>query len=799
MAAVNALSNRTSFVHDAIGRQVRVVNPLGKIATNLYDDANRVRATLDPLGNRTTFGYNAADQRVTMRDAANNVTTSVYEATGTPVATIDALAGRTTQVFDSAGRRTALVDAKGNRTTFGFDDSGRNVMILDAIGNRTTWSYDAVSQQRFRIDGRGNRTTYAHDDAGRLTSRRYPDASRVTFAFDALGQRNKMHDSNGRTTYTFDDVQRLRTVVNPANKKLTYSYDAIGQRRFLIEPDGGRFTTSYDDAGRIRFLVNPQNYRTTWSYDAADRVKVQYLGNTTRASYSYDDANRVLKLANIRSDSTTISSFDYAYDSVGNRTRVIESDGIRVSWSYDNKYQLTREQRNGGNAYDITYSYDPAGNRRVKLEDAIRTTCAYDAANQLRYTEDNTGRTTYTFDANGNQRIVKTPAGALTTNTWDYENKLTKVVLPSGTRNTFAYDANGKRVKKEDSSGTSKFVWDAQNILVETNSSDVIQAVYSQEPVVYGNLISQYRSATTNFFHFDALGSTDRLTNSLGVISDSYVYKAFGIIAVSSGTTVNPLRFVGRLGYYYDSDLMEYYLRARFYDPRLGRFLSHDSGWDAVVLYAYTQNRPVILVDASGRKESLPGILPTASLVLAVVAGVDNNRIQLCIDAFPSPKLPGYPPVKSPELKCFAKCLLEKDPRKIADCFVDNCFVGLIGKDPKSIPKELLYAWMASILCCNTFTKKGGSVNPCNCGYQPAPKSDKPKDDKPKGEEPKWKCLNPLKDPQCFKRQDVCWDCCEFTTCVQLYSKMNKLGGADIIFGGLDNAGCKFVCAGLNN
>jgi len=49
-----------------------------------------------------------------------------------------------------------------------------------------------------------------------------------------------------------------------------------------------------------------------------------------------------------------------------------------------------------------------------------------------------------------------------------------------------------------------------------------------------------------------------RLTNSLGTVSDNYLYKAFGIIAVSSGTTINPSKFVGRNGYYFDADLIQY-------------------------------------------------------------------------------------------------------------------------------------------------------------------------------------------------------------------------------------------------
>ena len=66
---------------------------------------------------------------------------------------------------------------------------------------------------------------------------------------------------------------------------------------------------------------------------------------------------------NLSSTSTTLSSFSYALDGVGNRQRVVESSGNRVTWSYDKTYQLTNEQRSGSNSYNITYTYDPVGNR----------------------------------------------------------------------------------------------------------------------------------------------------------------------------------------------------------------------------------------------------------------------------------------------------------------------------------------------------------------------------------------------------------------------------------------------------
>ena len=58
----------------------------------------------------------------------------------------------------------------------------------------------------------------------------------------------------------------------------------------------------------------------------------------------YDTAGRLTRLANLKSDSTIISSFDYQYDDAGTRTGVAESDGARVTWSYDQGSRLTRER-----------------------------------------------------------------------------------------------------------------------------------------------------------------------------------------------------------------------------------------------------------------------------------------------------------------------------------------------------------------------------------------------------------------------------------------------------------------------
>src|SRR5262245_26793384 len=115
--------------------------------------------------------------------------------------------------------------------------------------------------------------------------------------------------------------------------RITYGYDGARQRTVLVEPDGGRFTYVWDAAGRIDHLIDTQGYRTSWTYNAAGRTLTQRLGNRVRASYTYDDADRLLTLANITPGGTTLSSFAYALDPVGNRTRVVQADGTRVTWS----------------------------------------------------------------------------------------------------------------------------------------------------------------------------------------------------------------------------------------------------------------------------------------------------------------------------------------------------------------------------------------------------------------------------------------------------------------------------------
>ena len=206
----------------------------------------------------------------------------------------------------------------------------------------------------------------------------------------------------------------------------------------------------------------------------------------------------------------------------------------------------------------------------------------------------------------GNLQHQHDPDGGRTTNTWDAENRLTQAQVPFDIVNTMTYRADGLRVEKEDSTGTSKFIWDGSNILLETDGNDATQAVYTLQPLEYGNLLSQYRSGSlSSYYHFDGLGSTDRLTNTAEAETDSYCYAAFGELLGSSGNTVNPFFWVGRFGYFEDEELEQYYVRARHYSPMHARWLSEDPiGYrGGINLHEYVGNSPLMRTDPTGLKQ----------------------------------------------------------------------------------------------------------------------------------------------------------------------------------------------------
>jgi RHS repeat-associated protein len=148
----------------------------------------------------------------------------------------------------------------------------------------------------------------------------------------------------------------------------------------------------------------------------------------------------------------------------------------------------------------------------------------------------------------------------------------------------------------------TNYVWDGQQYLMETDDSNTVQAVWMNEPDQYTNLISQRRSAATQYPHFDAMGSTRHLTDVGENVTDAWIYDAWGNVVSRVGVAVFPLQFVGRFGYYYDPDTNTFYIIRRILEPENGRWWSIDPWWISswANTFIYARNNLLIIIDPSG-------------------------------------------------------------------------------------------------------------------------------------------------------------------------------------------------------
>jgi len=144
--------------------------------------------------------------------------------------------------------------------------------------------------------------------------------------------------------------------------------------------------------------------------------------NGTYVEIAYNDADQITSIVHHKSDATIFKRFDLLYNSDGGISQITELDGSVVTFSYDALHRLTSDVRTGTNPYNISYTYDPAGNRLTRVKDGVTTKNSYDAADRMTAA----GSDSYNWNANGNL-ISKVSGGVTTTFDWDFDDYLTKI------------------------------------------------------------------------------------------------------------------------------------------------------------------------------------------------------------------------------------------------------------------------------------------------------------------------------------------------------------------------------------
>ena len=111
------------------------------------------------------------------------------------------------------------------------------------------------------------------------------------------------------------------------------------------------------------------------------------------------------------------------------------------------------------------------------------------------------------------------------------------------------------------------------------------------------SLVAAVRDGTRTYYHYNAHGDVVQLTNSSGTVTKNYTYDAFGVEQDASDGDLNPFRYCGEQ---FDTETGNYYLRARYYSPEVGRFTQEDPIMDGLNWYTYCAGNPVRYQDSSG-------------------------------------------------------------------------------------------------------------------------------------------------------------------------------------------------------
>jgi RHS repeat-associated protein len=610
------LGRWTQTLYDPLRRVVSTRDPAGRTTTQEWCTCGSLEKLVDPNGNTTTWDHDVQG-RVTKETRANaTFKTMVYETTTSRLKkTIDAKLEEIqyaysiddkllSKTYVNAEHPTPNVSLSYADPATGFLDAhGRLRQMVDGTGT-TIYSYVPFGQlgagQLASVDGplANDTVSYGYDELGRAVSRSLNGVN-TGWSYDVQGRLQTLSDPIGNFGYTYEGVTgRVASVTYPNGQTSTYSYfPNTGDHRLqeiLHKKPGGatlsKFDYTYDAGGNI----------LTWAQQTDTNPAQTY-------SLEYDRADE-LTAATLAA--ATPKRYRYGYDAAGNRIAE-QIDDVVTSASYDNMNRLVSQQPGGAIAFRGTVS-EPATVTIAGTPAAVTSSNAFSGSTPapsgtstvVVAATDSSGNTrtnTYQLSETGTSNtLTYDPSGNLTSDgtrtfEWDAENRLTAVKQGGNTLASFTYDGNGRRATKTAGGVTTTYVYDGSQFLEERPSGG------STKRYVYGpgidQPLAQSVGGVTSYFAADHLGSVVRTTDATGAPTLTRQYDPWGNLL--QGSTTSGYAFTGRE---WDSETGLYYYRARYYDPKLGRFISEDPSRfeGAVNFYSYVDNRPASAVDPSG-------------------------------------------------------------------------------------------------------------------------------------------------------------------------------------------------------
>ena len=555
--------------------------------------------------------------------------------------------------YDNMGNTTKVVTGNGsNETKYEYNYRNQPTKVIYPSGKYETYKYDNIGNMTEKTDRNGTVTKYTYDSIGNIT-KETASKNGVTntheMTYGLTGAMIKDKNENMEISYVYGETGNTKEEsykLGENNYLISYARNndgTIGGK--ILYSSKGKISTNwlydakshtkytYDKRGRmtqVTEFTNPtstfSSTKTKYSYDLnGNRTKTEY-GNGLTTEYVYNKAGMLTEMKNNKNGSNIETlKYDYYYD--GNIKNETVTGNMRPAYNktytYDKIGRLTGENKTGSESININYEYDLNGNRTSMTYDGVGTgnnafkaNYTYDSDNRLlterkNYTKRNeTEITQYTYDNNGNQVNKLTGISAVYGNnqvsanisdinelsSGEYENRkynlfnqLTDVSI-NGKESKYTYRPDGLRLTKTADGKTTGYIWDEGKIYAETNDLFEIQTAY-----IYGN--ERINSNNGIYYLYNGHGDVTGLADTTGNITKTYNYDAFGVELNLDSEDVNPFRYCGE---YYDKETDSIYLRARYYNPVLGRFTTEDPAKDGLNWYAYCGNNPVMFIDPSG-------------------------------------------------------------------------------------------------------------------------------------------------------------------------------------------------------
>ncbi len=572
-----------------------------------------------PEGSSQTFAYDVSGNLTRTTDSMGYTTRFQTDAWGRVTLVTRADGSHERYTYDHAGNILTATDGEGHTASYAYNCRGLLSTRTDAMGASEHFRYDREGNMVESTDRNGVRLTLTYNMYQSLTGRRSMDGGiSEHFGYYPDGKLKYAIGCGMRYDYTYDAMGRLAGKSAGGRSLVAYTYDVGGNRTGLTDLTGKRTEYEYDYADRLRKVYDNGNCQACYTYNPDGTMKALEIGGNSGegvlyTEYSYDrDKNLTGLKTLVRQGALTgrygvLTDNHYSYDRAGNCV-IRQTLSGETRYSYDSLYQLTEVSYPNKKEQ---FTYDRAGNRLTRTVarthgDTVREAYTYDNANRL------TRRSIYNMTA-GAQEIPETPEmadriyrytydrqGNMLSdgdNTYQYDgmNRLKEINTKAGDIQKNHYDGEGLRAELEENGKLVSFLFsDGEAVLEDSEAAGITRYIRG-----LGLLTSDSESART-YYHYasDDLGSITHITDEEGNVLNRYEYDAFGNFTVKEETIQNRFAFTGEQ---YDPITSQYYLRARFYNPVIGRFLNEDTYYgDGLNLYTYCHNNPVEYVDPSG-------------------------------------------------------------------------------------------------------------------------------------------------------------------------------------------------------